>query len=64
MRMKMLLFVGLLLLGIIGVIASVVMLVSAVRFMEWGRVLLYFVTMVISGEVLIWSALKLRKPKT
>jgi len=64
MRMKMLLSASLLLLGIIGVIASVVMLVSAVRFMEWGRVLLYFVTMVISGEVLIWSALKLRKPKT
>ena len=64
MKMKKFLFAGLLLLGIIGTIASVVMLISAVQFMEWGRVLLYFMTMAVSAEVLIWSALQLRKLKT
>lgn len=63
MKMKRLLHCGLLFLGIVGSIASVAMLISAFRFMEWGRVLLYFMATAVSAEVLIWSALELRKPR-
>ena len=61
MKLKKICSIVLLVVSIIGVIASVVMLLSAIRFMEWGRVIAYFMTAAVSVELLIWSALKLRK---
>lgn len=41
------------LLGVVGMTLSVIMLISAFRFSEWGRVFLYFLTLVICAEATI-----------
>lgn len=37
--------------GLIGVILSLILLITAIRFGELGRTLLYFVTLLISAEM-------------
>ena len=39
------------LLGVVGVVLSLIMFISAIRFGEIGRVVLYFITLLVSGEL-------------
>ena len=45
----------------VGIGLSVTMVISAFQFQEWGRVILYFVTAIISLEMLILAIGKLQK---
>ncbi len=47
--------------GIVGIILSIAMLVRAVQWMEWGRVVLYSVTALVGLEMILLVILKLRK---
>ncbi len=47
------------LVSLVGVLLSLIMFIMSIRFGELGRVLLYFVTLLISGEVLIICIMKL-----
>lgn len=65
MKLKNMLFVIMIVAGIIGAGLSVAMLISSVAFLEWGRVVLYSVTLAVCVEmaVLCISRLKSVKPK-
>lgn len=58
--MKKTLFQLLALVGAIGLIVSIVMLVSAIKFGEIGRVIAYFVLGVLCLELAVWAASKHR----
>ena len=45
--------------GAVGIGLSVTMIVSAFQFSEWGRVILYFVTAIVSLEMLLLALGKL-----
>ena len=47
--------------GAVGIGLSVAMVVSAFQFREWGRVILYLVTAIVSLEMLILAIEKLQK---
>ena len=57
--MKALLWLAVIL-GAVGIGLSVTMIVSAVQFMEWGRVILYFITGTVSLEILLLALAKLK----
>ena len=57
------LFVILAAAGVIGVILSAILLVSAIRFGELGRVLLYSVTAIVCAELAAISITKLLPKK-
>ena len=57
--MKALLWLAVIL-GAVGIGLSVTMIVSAVQFMEWGRVILYFITGTVSLEILVLALAKLK----
>ena len=57
--MKALLWLAVIL-GAVGIGMSVTMIVSAVQFMEWGRVILYFITGTVSLEILLLALAKLK----
>ena len=57
--MKALLWLAVIL-GAVGIGLSVTMIVSAVQFMEWGRVVLYFITAIVSLEILLLALGKLK----
>jgi len=59
--MKKTLFQLLALIGAVGLIASIVMLVSAIKFGEIGRVIVYFVLGVLYLELMVWAVVKHRK---
>ena len=65
MKSKIVAFLLLAILGIVGAGLSVAMLISSVAFLEWGRVVLYSVTLAVCVEmaVLCISRLKSGKPK-
>ena len=50
--------------GIVGAALSVGMLISAIRFLEWGRVILYCVTLAVCVELAVLNILKLKPGKT
>lgn len=52
----------LLLLGVAGFVVSAVMLVTAVRYLELGRVVVYAVLALLFSELAVLSFLRLRKP--
>lgn len=60
MSFKKLLFILLTVLGIVGAGLSVAMVISAVIQSEWGRVVLYSVTMAICIEMTVLSILRLK----
>lgn len=43
------------LLGALGLIASIIMFVSAIKFGELGRVIVYFVIGILCLELMIWA---------
>ena len=45
--------------GFIGAILSLIMFISAIRFGEIGRVVLYFVTLLVCGELSVISLVNL-----
>lgn len=45
--------------GLIGVILSLIMFITAIRFGELGRVILYFFTLLICVEMSVFFAMKL-----
>lgn len=49
------------LLGALGLIVSIVMFVSAIKFVELGRVIVYFVIGILCLELLIWAFLSQKK---
>lgn len=49
--MRKYLYIVITLLGIVGVILSLVMLMGAFRFGEWGRFFLYVITLLIGIEL-------------
>ena len=49
------------LLGALGLIASIIMFISAIKFGELGRVIVYFVTGILCLELLIWAFLSQKK---
>ena len=49
------------LLGALGLIASIIMFVSAIKFGELGRVIVYFVIGILCLELLIWAFLSQKK---
>ena len=51
-------FILLGLIGIVGMVLSLIMFISAIRFHELGRVVLYLVTAVVCLEMIILSLLK------
>lgn len=57
--MRRFLLVLIALVGLIGVILSLIMLVTAIRFNEFGRVILYFTTLLICGEMSVIAIIKL-----
>lgn len=60
MTHKNILYVILALLGIVGAGLSVAMIISAVNFGEWGRVVLYCVTLAVCVELAVVGISKLR----
>lgn len=50
--------------GIVGAGLSVGMLIRAVQWSEWGRVILYSVTMVVCVEMTVLSIVKLRSKES
>ena len=50
------------LIGIVGAVLSVVMVISAIQFYEWGRVILYCVTLAVCVELSVLNIMNL-KPK-
>ncbi len=50
------------LIGIVGAVLSVVMLISAIAFSEWGRVVLYCVTLAVCVELTVLNIMNM-KPK-
>ena len=50
--------------GVAGAVLSVVMVISAFQFSEWGRVLFYGVTMIICAEMAVLALLKLRSKES
>ena len=58
MNIKTILRMGMALLGILGAVLSVVMLISAIGHLEWGRVVLYAVTLGVCVELTVLSVLK------
>ena len=57
--MKALLWLAVIL-GAVGIGLSVMMIVSAVQFMEWDRVVLCFITAIASLEILLLALGKLK----
>ena len=57
-------YCALAMLGLIGIILSVIMFVSAIRFGELGRVIAYSFTAVICLELTIFSIVKLIPKET
>lgn len=49
------------LLGALGLIASIIMFISAIKFGELGRVIVYFVIGILCLELLIWAFLSQKK---
>lgn len=47
--------------GAVGAVASVAMVISAVQFLEWGRVVFYSVTTGFCVEVIVLAIGRLRK---
>ena len=60
MLRRKILYLILILLGIAGFAACAVMMVMAVRFHEWGRVLAYGIALLLCAELVILSFLRLR----
>jgi len=58
MNRKRLVFLLLALVGIAGIVLSAIMLISAIRFYELGRVVLYSVTAIICLEMTVLSLMK------
>ncbi len=58
MNKKRLVFILLGLIGIVGMVLSVIMFISAIRFHEIGRVILYLVTAVVCLEMTVLSLMK------
>ena len=52
------LFIILAAIGVIGVILSVILLISAIRFGELGRVLLYSISALVCAELAVLSVMK------
>ena len=50
--------------GIAGATRSVAMLIRAVQWSEWGRVVLYSVTTAVCVEITVFAASKLKSTKT
>ena len=49
------------LLGALGLIASIIMFISAIKFGELGRVIVYFVIGILCLELMIWALLSQNK---
>ena len=49
------------LLGALGLIVSIIMFISAIKFGELGRVIVYFVIGILCLELLIWAFLSQKK---
>lgn len=64
MRVKRIVFLLLALLGLVGAVLSLTMLISAVQFSEWGRVVLYSVTMAVCIEMAVVCFGKMKEPET
>ena len=61
--MRKFLLVSATIIGVLGVILSLIMSVSAIRFYELGRVLLYFITMLVCVEMSVICIMKLLSKK-
>ena len=59
--MQKALYIILAVLGVAGAALSVGMLIAAIDAAEWGRVVLYCVTMVVCAELAILNILKLKQ---
>ena len=59
--MKKMVYKLLALLGALGLIASIIMFISAIKFGELGRVIVYFVIGILCLELLIWAFLSQKK---
>ena len=57
--MRKAIFIVISLVGVVCAVLSVIMLISAIRFRELGRIMLYFVTLLVGIEVLCVGAAKL-----
>lgn len=64
MTVKMVISVILAVIGIVGAALSVAMLISAIRFSEWGRVVLYSVTLAVCVEFAVMNILSLKPNKS
>ncbi len=64
MKPRKVVLVLLTVLGAAGAVLSVGMLISAIRFLEWGRVILYCVTLAVSVELALLNILKLKPGET
>ncbi len=51
------------LIGIVGAVLSVVMLITAIQFSEWGRVILYCVTLAVCVELTWLNILNIKQKK-
>ena len=49
------------LLGALGLIVSIIMFISAIKFGELGRVIVYFVIGILCLELMIWALLSQKK---
>lgn len=58
MNKRRLLFILAALIGIAGLVLSVIMFISAIRFYEIGRVILYFMLAAVCAELTILSFIK------
>ena len=56
-------FVLLALIGLVGAALSVVMLISSIQFSEWGRVILYCVTLAVCVELIMLNIMNLKAKK-
>lgn len=62
--MKKVLSILIAVIGIVGAGVSVGMLIPAIQFSEWGRVILYCVTLAVCVELAVLNILKLKADKT
>ena len=61
--MNKILSVILAVIGCAGAVLSIVMLISAVQFLEWGRVFFYLLLAVVSAQVGIWGIISVIRKK-
>jgi len=61
--MRKFLLIALSLAGLVGVILSLIMFIAAISFCELGRIILYFITLFVCGEMSVICIIKLCKNK-